>query len=110
MHFGLLKDLNGVSLERIDNEQPADNPGNWHSASEQVGWATPGLPNSAARSISTDSESLISLNSEVFSPDNDGFEDQLEIGYNVDEAGYVANVTIFNAKGLKMRTLVNNIF
>ncbi len=108
MHFGLLKDLNGVSLERIDNEQPADNPGNWHSASEQVGWATPGLPNSAARSISTDSESLISLNSEVFSPDNDGFEDQLEIGYNIDEAGYVANVTIFNAKGLKMRTLVNN--
>ena len=108
MHFGLLKDLNGVSLERIDNEQPANNPGNWHSASEQVGWATPGLPNSAARSISTDSESLISLNSEVFSPDNDGFEDQLEIGYNIDEAGYVANVTIFNAKGLKMRTLVNN--
>ena len=108
MHFGLLKDLNGVSLERIDSEQPADNPGNWHSASEQVGWATPGLPNSAARSISTNSESLISLNSEVFSPDNDGFEDQLEIGYNIDEAGYVANVTIFNAKGLKMRTLVNN--
>lgn len=108
MHFGLLKDLNGVSLERIDFEQPADNSGNWHSASELVGWATPGLPNSAARSISTDSESLISLNSEVFSPDNDGFEDQLEIGYNIDEAGYVANVTIFNAKGLKMRTLVNN--
>lgn len=108
MHFGLLKDLNGVSLERIDNEQHADNPGNWHSASEQVGWATPGLPNSAARPISTDSESLISLNSEVFSPDNDGFEDQLEIAYNVDEAGYVANVTIFNAKGLKMRALVNN--
>ena len=108
MHFGLLKDLNGVSLERIDNEQPADNPNNWHSASEQVGWATPGLPNSAARPISTDSDALVSLNSDVFSPDNDGFEDQLEIAYNTGEAGYVANVTIFNAKGLKMRTLVNN--
>ena len=50
----------------------------------------------------------MSLNNEVFSPDNDGFEDQLEIAYNTDEAGYVANVTIFNAKGLKMRTLANN--
>ena len=108
MHFGLLKDLNGVSLERIDFEQPADNPGNWHSASELVGWATPGLPNSASRTIKTDGDALISLNNETFSPDNDGFEDQLEISYNVEEAGYVASVTIFNAKGLKVRTLANN--
>ena len=108
MHFGLLKDLNGVSLERIDFEQPADNPGNWHSASELVGWATPGLPNSASRTIKTDGDALISLNSDTFSPDNDGFEDQLEISYNVEEAGYVASVTIFNAKGLKIRTLANN--
>ena len=108
MHFGLLKDLNGVSLERIDFEQPADNPGNWHSASELVGWATPGLPNSASRTIKTDGDALISLNSETFSPDNDGFEDQLEISYNVEEAGYVASVTIFNANGLKIRTLANN--
>jgi hypothetical protein len=108
MHFGLLKDLNGVSLERIDIEQPANNPGNWHSASELAGWATPGLPNSSARPIKTDGESLVSLNHEVFSPDNDGLDDQLEISYNVSEAGYVANVIIFNANGLKIRTLVNN--
>lgn len=108
MHFGLLKDLNGVSLERIDFEQPAGNPGNWHSASELVGWATPGLPNSASRTIKTNGDALISLNSETFSPDNDGFEDQLEISYNVEEAGYVASVTIFNANGLKIRTLANN--
>ena len=108
MHFGLLKDLNGVSLERVDFEQPADNPGNWHSASEQVGWATPGLQNSVYKPIDTDKEQLISLNTEVFSPDNDGLDDQLEISYNIGEAGYVANVTIFNANGLKIRTLVNN--
>lgn len=108
MHFALLKDLNGVSLERIDFEQPADNRGNWHSASEYVGWATPGLQNSAYKPIETESDQSVSLNNEVFSPDNDGFEDQLEIAYNFDEAGYVANVTIFNAKGLKMRTLTNN--
>lgn len=108
MHFALLKDLNGVSLERIDFDQPSNNSGNWHSASEYAGWATPGLQNSAYKPIVTESSQQISLNSEVFSPDNDGFEDQLEIAYNFDEAGYVANVTIFNAKGLKMRTLVNN--
>ncbi len=108
MHFALLKELNGVSLERIDFDQPSDNSGNWHSASEYVGWATPGLQNSAYKPIETESDQSISLDSEVFSPDNDGFEDQLEIAYNFEEAGYVANVTIFNAKGLKMRTLTNN--
>ena len=108
MHFALLKDLNGVSLERIDYNQPADNQGNWHSASQQSGWATPGLQNSVYKPIESDKEQLISLNTEVFSPDNDGYDDQLEISYNIEEAGYVANVMIFSAKGLKMRTLANN--
>ena len=108
MHFALLKDLNGVSLERVDYNQPADNQGNWHSASQQSGWATPGLQNSVYKPIESDKEQLISLNTEVFSPDNDGYDDQLEISYNIEEAGYVANVMIFSAKGLKMRTLANN--
>ena len=108
MHFALLKDLNGVSLERVDYNQPADNQGNWHSASQQSGWATPGLQNSVYKPIEADKEQLISLNTEVFSPDNDGYDDQLEISYSLEEAGYVANVTIFSAKGLKMRTLTSN--
>lgn len=108
MHFALLRDLNGVSLERVDYNQPTDNQGNWHSASQMSGWATPGLQNSVYKPIETDKEQLISLNTEVFSPDNDGYDDQLEISYNIEEAGYVANVTIFSAKGLKMRTLASN--
>jgi len=108
MQFALLKDLNGVSLERVDYNQPADNQANWHSASQLSGWATPGLENSVHKEVNIDTEENISLNCEVFSPDNDGFEDQIEITYNFDVAGYVANVTIFNAKGLKMRTLAAN--
>ena len=108
MHFALLKDLNGVSLERIDFSQPSDNQANWHSASQLSGWATPGLQNSVYKNITTESTDHILLNNEVFSPDNDGFDDQLEIAYNFDVAGYVANVTIFSAKGLKMRSLISN--
>lgn len=108
MHFALLKDLNGVSLERIDYQQPASNQNNWHSASELVGWATPGLKNSVCKTIDTESDDFITLNTEVFSPDNDGYNDQIEIIYNLDEAGYVANVTIFNSRGVKVRQLVSN--
>ncbi|MDA3820018.1 MAG: lamin tail domain-containing protein [Candidatus Delongbacteria bacterium] len=107
MHFKLLRSVKGVSLERIDYDQPASDENNWHSAAESVGFGTPTYQNSQYSSTET-AESMFELSPESFSPDNDGYDDVLTISYNMDKPGYVLSISIFNAKGQPVRTLLDN--
>jgi len=109
MQFPLLSSSEGVSLERIDYNQSTNNIQNWHSAAESVGFATPGLINSQYRNINLDSAiGTITINEQVFSPDNDGYNDQLYINYHFEENGYVANIAIYDKNGILIRNLVEN--
>lgn len=108
MHFPLLKDEDGVSLERLDFDRKTNDPGNWHSAAENIGFATPGLPNSQVNPTNFTGAEL-GLSPEVFSPDNDGFEDVLNITYELDEGGYIGNLIIFDSQGRRIKTLVDNV-
>lgn len=106
MHFALLNDVKGVSLERIDYNRPSNDNTNWHSAAEDVGFATPGYENSQFQKVEiTDG---ISISPETFSPDNDGVDDVLNISYQFAEAGYVANIVIYDAKGRLIKNLLLN--
>lgn len=106
MHFALLNDVKGVSLERIDYNRPSNDNTNWHSAAEDVGFATPGYENSQYQKVEiTDG---ISISPETFSPDNDGVDDVLNISYQFAEAGYVANIVIYDAKGRLIKNLLLN--
>ncbi|KAB2859800.1 MAG: hypothetical protein F9K09_00850, partial [Flavobacteriales bacterium] len=106
MHFALLNDVKGVSLERIDYNRPSNDKTNWHSAAEDVGFATPGYENSQFQKVEiTDG---ISISPETFSPDNDGVDDVLNISYQFAEAGYVANIVIYDAKGRLIKNLILN--
>ena len=58
MHFDLLTDVEGVSLERISTEINSVN--NWYSAAEQDSFSTPTLVNSQAQLLLTPQE-LMSL-------------------------------------------------
>lgn len=107
MHFALLNSVDGVSLERIDYDRPTNDITNWHSAAEDVGFATPGYENSQYQKTKNDGGE-ITLDPESFSPDNDGVDDVLNISYNFPEAGYVASIVIYDAKGRLIRTLVEN--
>lgn len=107
MHFALLNSVDGVSLERIDYDRPTNDKTNWHSAAEDVGFATPGYENSQYQKTNNGGGE-ITLDPESFSPDNDGVDDVLNISYNFSEAGYVANIVIYDAKGRLIRTLVEN--
>ena len=108
MHDALISDKKGVSLERMSFNIPTNEAGNFRSAAAAVGYATPGYKNSQVKEIS-DQQALITLTSKTFSPDNDGFEDLLEINYHFEtEEDVMATIEIYNTKGVLVRTLTKN--
>ena len=107
MHFVLLNSEDGVSLERIDYDRPTSDDSNWHSAAEDVGFATPGFENSQYQMTNNDGGEIV-VEPQTFSPDNDGEDDVLNISYNFSEPGMVATIIIYDAKGRLVRNLVQN--
>ncbi len=107
MHFTLLKDVEGISLERSSFTLATNAMGNFRSATASVGYATPADKNSQFLENTT-ATGEISLASQTFSPDNDGFEDVLRILFDLPQANYVANVTIYNDQGKLIKKLVQN--
>ncbi len=105
-HFPLLVSTKGVSLERIDFNRPTSDRTNWNSASEGVGFATPAYKNS--QYLQADGGSGVSISNPLFSPDNDGYNDVLNISYKLDEPGKAANVFIYDSKGRQVRYLIRN--
>lgn len=106
MHFPLLVSTKGVSLERIDFNRPTNDRTNWNSAAEAVGFGTPAYRNS--QYLKADGGSGVTISEPLFSPDNDGYNDVLNISYKLDEPGKVANVYIFDSKGRQVRYLIRN--
>ena len=71
-----------------------------------MGFATPGAKNSQYNPAISNGE--FSFNSEVISPDNDGFEDILMISYEMEESGLLGTFTIYDDRGRKIRALFTN--
>ncbi len=108
MHFPLIKNPDGVSLERVSFKRPSNEAGNFRSAAASAGYATPGYKNSQyTEEINSDEE--VFLNSKTFSPDNDGFEDALMINYRFKEPGNIANINVYNDKGVLIKHLAKNM-
>jgi Lamin Tail Domain len=99
----------GVALERIRTEEPTNIPANWTSAAPVPTGApgTPTLPNSQRLSgPDRSADNLIFLPIERLSPDDDGFEDFLDIQYKLPATGYAASVQIFDSEGIPVRRLL----
>ena len=107
-HSPIINDTEGVSLERISPETATESISNWTSGQETNGFATPGYQNGALIS-SVMNEENISLRNGHFSPDGDSNMDYAILDYNLDKAGYLATVNVFNDAGQKVRELANNI-
>ena len=107
MHFVLLDEYDGVSLERLDFDRATQDATNWTSASESVGFGTPGYKNSQTL-VANFTGDKINVDPEIFSPDNDGYNDLLNINYELEAEGTVANISIYDAKGNLVRQLVKN--
>jgi hypothetical protein len=106
-HNGLLNSKDGVTLERIDPDAPPL-AANWHSAAGISGYGTPTSKNSVSKSIINVSSSF-NLKNRVFTPDDNGVDDQLEIRYTLAHNGYLARIDIFDDQGRPVKRLANNL-
>ncbi|MBS1921328.1 MAG: lamin tail domain-containing protein [Bacteroidetes bacterium] len=106
-HFKLLDNEDGVALERIDPDGTSQDPNNWHSAASTAGYGTPTYKNSQYKQP-PGINATIEITPKVFSPDNDGRDDIAIIQYKVADPGFAANITIFDAAGRPVRSLVQN--
>jgi hypothetical protein len=106
MHFALLADIKGVSLERLNFKTPGTDVNNWHSASKTLGYATPGCPNS--QGISTiETDELFQLYPSLISPNSDR-DNILTLSYNLETSGFTGNIRIFNSDGRMVKHLVKS--
>ncbi len=108
MHSPLLSGTKGVSLERISYTRPSGDRSNWLSASETMGFATPGYKNSQFSDLPEESSNILSVDPEIFSPDNSGYNDIANITYNLGKPGYTGNITVYDSRGRLVRRLVRH--
>jgi hypothetical protein len=106
-HSKLLRDKEGVSLERISFAQPTNSSANWKSANANVGFATPGFINSNTRPENLIDENAVVIAPEIFSPSLPG-QDFAQINYRFDQSGLSANVRIMDQQGRMIREIANN--
>jgi len=106
--YALLSDKNGVSLERINPDAATQSTDNWHSAAEQVGFATPTYQNSQFLLTNTNIDDVLWIETPRLSPDEDGFEDFLLVNYALPSTGYSANLSLYDSKGRLVRDLLQN--
>ena len=106
LHLSLLASQEGVSLERIRANGPSTGS-NFHSAAGAVGYATPGRSNSQAQDAPGGNQEL-TVEPEVFTPDDDGQQDFATLSYHLDAPGYAASVTVYDALGRLTRRLIRN--
>ncbi len=109
-HYPLINNdygVEGVSLERINFNRSTQDKTNWHSAASSVGYATPGYKNSQYNDGLGDGSEL-TIEPEIFSPDNDGYSDVVNFILNISENGYVINADIYNQDGRLIKQLARN--
>lgn len=108
LHFPLLADPEGVSLERLRVNGPTEDKENWHSASSQSGYATPGLRNSQEQLLIDSQDDWFNLDPRLFTPDNDGHHDVLLLNVRLPKPGFMAVVSIYTEFGLLIRRMTSN--
>jgi hypothetical protein len=104
-HTDALTETTGVSLERLHPDRNSLDPSNWHTAAQTAGFATPGQQNSQFTEA-TAGQSGVTLLPEVFSPDNDGIDDVLNICYRLEEPSTTVDLIIFDASGRRVLQLL----
>lgn len=107
MHYPMLISTDGVSLERVHFNRKTQDENNWKSSAESNGFATPTYQNSQYSDTVALTEQFY-VSPEVFSPNNDGFDDFSEIFCNFSESENRVSIGIYDKNGNLVKQLVNN--
>jgi len=107
LHFTLVNKPEGYSLERVDPDRATDDNTNWQTAADIAGKATPGFINSQYAKTNNASGDM-TIEPSIFSPDNDGFQDLLTIGYRFEQSGFVGNMIVYDVVGREVKKLLEN--
>lgn len=106
MHNRLLKDVEGVSLERVSGANNTNDPNIWRSGLVVTNFATPGYKNANMRELLAVGDE-VKVDPEIFEPVY-GQPNYTSINYKFDQGGYAANATIYDAQGRLVKNLANN--
>ncbi|MBY0244005.1 MAG: lamin tail domain-containing protein, partial [Sphingobacteriaceae bacterium] len=107
MHLALLQNTKGISLERVSFFAPTNQINNFVSAAATAKYATPTAKNSQQLDTNNSKDDVF-VSYTNFSPDGDGFEDELEINYQFDRNALFASINIYNQNGVLQRKLLRN--
>ncbi len=107
-HYALVSDEDGKSLERISFDGGMNNADNWHTAAENVEWGTPGYENS--QSFTPNTNGIVTIDPQLFSPDNDSYNDVLTINLNFETNDNVVDIRVYDNRGRMIRELKDNYF
>jgi P pilus assembly chaperone PapD len=100
-------DTRGIALERVSPQGPSDKESNWGSSVNPKG-GTPNRENSIYQANADQSQNTgISFTPNPFSPDGDGYEDNLFINYKLDQQDYLIKVSIYDRYGRLVRELAD---
>ena len=110
MHYVLIKDKQNVSLERISLQRSSTDLTNWHSAASTYNYGSPGVENSQSFVWNYPSEGTFDLevNPKIFSPKNDGLNNNVDICYSFPENGFTITLDVYDIYGNKIINLANN--
>ncbi|MBP5327277.1 MAG: lamin tail domain-containing protein [Bacteroidales bacterium] len=104
MHSSMLRSREGVALERRSYNAPTQDASNWYSAASTAGFGTPTYANSQSHEmIFVDDD--FAVGDGLFSPDGDGYNDLLDITYNLLQCDLNANIMILDSRGHKVRNI-----
>lgn len=103
MHLMVIDEAEGISLERRSLALSAQENDNWQSAAAAAGYATPGYENSQRfQPVFT---AKLTPEPKVFSPNQDGYHDQVNIAFNFEQANNVVSLSVYSPSGTLIRQI-----
>lgn len=107
MHSRLLRNKAGVALERRRFDIDCNAAGNWFSASSVAGYGTPTCENSQSQEWLV-GENDFDFSSSLVSPDGDGYQDELVIGYRLETNDVYGQIAVYDVRGNRVCRLLND--